>query len=138
MVNATNSSQSYTETAKVLEDDLISGSVNSPLDANEKVVLVLPDHLVLNLTNTNYKFQVVATDEAGNQGHLSNVASYCNKCYVPQPADDSGLSGGAIGGIVVGVILAIVIAGIAAFVIMKKNRGEEISLSVFKKGKQTS
>ena len=121
----------------MFESDIISGSVESPLNANEKVVLVLPLNTVLNRTNTNYKFHVFATDEAGNAGHKSNSASYCNQCYTPD--DSEGLSGGGIAGIVIGVLVAIVMVTIVAFVVVKKQRGEEvISMNMFKKGQESN
>ena len=69
----------------MLQSDIINGSIDHPLNATEKVVLVLSANQILSLTKTIYDFEVYAVDKAGNKGDPSNKASICNQCYTPPP-----------------------------------------------------
>ena len=66
-------------TFEVKNDDLLGGSLESPLPAGEKVVLVLPmDYFDQN--NTGYTLYVTVTDDEGNQSKKSNLAWFYNEC----------------------------------------------------------
>ena len=80
MVDPDNNTLSEKRTVQIGEAHIISGSVDHPLEAGEKVALVLELEQIFNFTATNYLFRVRATDEAGNQGNPSNIAQYCYKC----------------------------------------------------------
>jgi len=124
-----NGNMSMKVTVQIKEADIISGSVDSPLEAGEKVVLVLQLEEIFNVTARNYNFRIHATDAAGNKGNPSNPATYCYKCEPnPNPPPSSGLSPGAIVGIVIGVIVPIVVVAVIIFVVMKKKKGEEIKM----------
>jgi len=85
LLDPNNINKTLTVTQQVLESEIINGSIDHPLNATEKVVLVLSANQILNLTKTIYDFEVYAVDKAGNKGDPSNRASICNQCYTPPP-----------------------------------------------------
>merc|ERR1712150_226693 len=75
----------FDDAIPILEDDLISGSLDNPLNASQVVKLEF-ESTKMNETNTVYFLLVRAVDEANNAGEKSNQVRFCNECETPTPA----------------------------------------------------
>jgi len=77
-----NSVIDFDDAIPILEEDLISGSLDHPLESGETVTLEF-DSSKMNQTNTSYFLLVRAVDEKDNQGEKSNQIRFCNECETP-------------------------------------------------------
>ena len=115
-------STNWTRPISINETDLVSGSVDNPLSANQQVSLELP-LTMFNQIGITYLFMVNAVDEAGNAGIRSNIARFTNPAPRPTTTSD-GLSTVAIVVIVIGsMVSAVAIAGLA-FIFIKRRRSK--------------
>jgi hypothetical protein len=71
-----NSKVIFDDAIPIVEDDLISGSLNNPLNRSEIVVLEF-NNSKMELPNTTYFLLGRAVDDSSNEGDLSNMARYC-------------------------------------------------------------
>ena len=66
-------------TFEIKNDELLKGSLVSPLPASKKVRLFLPEDYFVQ-EYTIYTMYVFAIDDVGNVGEKSNIAWICNVC----------------------------------------------------------
>ena len=110
--NSTDPMHNFENAMKVLEKDVVNGTLNDTRNAYEKYEIIL-HRAAFSKANTQYLLMAKAIDDFGKAAEqVSNTARLCNGCT---PFQNKGLSGAQLFGIVIGILI---FAAVCAFSIL--------------------
>ena len=100
--NSSDPMHDFENAMKLLEKDVVNGTLNDTRNAYEKYEIIL-NRAAFSKANTQYLLMAKAIDDLGKAAEqISNIARLCNDCTPPR---DKRLSGAQLFGIVFGMLI---------------------------------